>query len=220
MSKFNKTKKITTLAMLTALAYLVMVMFHIKLVPDAPYLTYDPKDVILVITGFLAGPVAGMITTLVVGLVEMVTVSDSGPWGLLMNVLSSWAFVIPASFVYKKNKKISGAIVGLILSVICMTGMMLLWNYLITPIYQGVPRDAVAAMLIPIFLPFNLLKASINMAFTLIIYKPVVKALRRAGFVEPSSEKAASAPAKRNFSGIIIGIVILGICAAVVFLIK
>jgi len=64
--------------------------------------------------------------------------------------------------------------------------VMLLWNYLITPIYQGVPRDVVAAMLPTVFLPFNLAKGGMNMAATLLLYKPVVTALRRAGLVPPS----------------------------------
>ena len=67
-----------------------------------------------------------------------------------------------------------------------MTVLMLLWNYLITPIYQGVPRDVVAAMLPTVFLPFNLVKGGMNMAATLLLYKPIVTALRKAGLAPPS----------------------------------
>ena len=56
-----------------------------------------------------------------------------------------------------------------------------------TPIYQGLPREAVAAMLVPVFLPFNLVKGGMNMATTLLLYKPVVTALRRANLI-PASE--------------------------------
>ena len=80
-----------------------------------------------------------------------------------------------------------GAILGLGLGVLMLTGVMLLWNYLITPIYQGLPREAVAAMLVPVFLPFNLVKGGMNMAATLLLYKPVVTALRRANLI-PASE--------------------------------
>ena len=38
---------------------------------------------------------------------------------------------------------------------------MLLWNYLITPIYMGMDREEIVVpMLIPVFLPFNLVKAA------------------------------------------------------------
>ena len=68
---------------------------------------------------------------------------------------------------------------------------MLLWNYLITPIYQKVPRDVVAAMLPTVFLPFNLVKGGLNMAITLLLYKPVVTALRKARLA-PESRKVTS----------------------------
>jgi riboflavin transporter FmnP len=56
---------------------------------------------------------------------------------------------------------------------------MILWNYLITPMYMGVPREAVVEMLVPVFLPFNLIKGGANAALTLLLYKPVIYALKR-----------------------------------------
>ena len=61
-----------------------------------------------------------------------------------------------------------------------MVLIMLLWNYLITPVYMGYPREAVAELLIPVFLPFNLMKGGLNAAFAMILYKPVVTAFRYA----------------------------------------
>ena len=43
-----------------------------------------------------------------------------------------------------------------------MTATMVAWNYLISPLYMGVSREVVAAMLIPVFLPFNAIKSVIN----------------------------------------------------------
>ena len=107
--------------------------------------------------------------------------SDTGPIGMLMNVLATASFCCTAAFVYKKMHTKKGAILALSLGVVTLTVVMLVWNYLITPLYQGVPREAVAAMLPTIFLPFNLVKGGLNMAVTLLLYKPVVTALRKAG---------------------------------------
>jgi len=101
-------------------------------------------------------------------------------------VLSTCAFVVPAALMYKRSHSLKGAIIGLIIGVFSMTAVMLLWNYLITPIYQGVPREVVAGMLIPVFAPFNLIKAGLNAAITMLLYKPVVKALRKAHLVPES----------------------------------
>ena len=54
---------------------------------------------------------------------------------------------------------------------------MMFWNYLITPLHMGYPREAVAELLIPVFLPFNLLKGGLNTGITLVLYKPVVSTL-------------------------------------------
>ena len=80
-----------------------------------------------------------------------------------------------------------GAVTGLIGGAVIMTGVMLLWNYLITPLYMGYPREAVAAMLAPVFLPFNLLKGFLNAGISLLLYKPVVGALRKAHLIEMSA---------------------------------
>ena len=67
-----------------------------------------------------------------------------------------------------------------------MICVMLLWNYLVTPLYMGVPRDAVVELLLPAILPFNVLKAGLNAAFTFLLYKPVISALRHAHLVDAS----------------------------------
>ena len=61
---------------------------------------------------------------------------STGLWGLLMNVLSTCAFVCAAAYFYQRTKTIKSAIVGLVVGVLMMTVLMLLWNWLITPIYM------------------------------------------------------------------------------------
>ena len=144
------------------------------------FLKYEPKDVVISIGGFLYGPLASAVIALIVSLIEMVTISSTGWIGLLMNVLSSAAFACVAALIYQKKRTLRGAVIGLLSGVVLMTIAMLLWNYLITPIYMGYPRAAVAAMLPTVFLPFNLLKGGLNAALTMLVYKPVVNALRKA----------------------------------------
>ena len=84
-----------------------------------------------------------------------------------------------------------GAVLGLALGTVVLTVVMVLWNYLITPIYMHMDRSVVAAMLPTVFLPFNLVKGGLNMALILLLYKPVVTALRKARLV-PERESARS----------------------------
>lgn len=177
--RFN-TKKLVTLAMLSAIAYIVVALGRI---PIVLFLEFEAKDVIITIGGFIFGPLSAFLISLVVSLVEMVTVSDTGIIGLLMNVISSCAFACTAAFVYKRNRTLAGAAIGLILGSLAMTSSMLLWNYIITPVYMNLPREQVAEMLAPIFLPFNLIKSGLNAALTMLLYKPVVTALRKRNLV-------------------------------------
>ena len=181
MTKSSNIKNLATMAILVALAVAADIFLRIPGIGG--FLTYEPKDVVLTIGAFIFGPVAGLIMSLVVCFVEMITVSSTGRIGLLMNFLSSGIFVGVASVIYYRKKTMSRAIIGLISAVIAMTAMMLLWNYIVTPLYMGVTREQVLAMFIPLLIPFNLLKASLNAALVLLLYKGVVTALRKSGLV-------------------------------------
>ena len=179
------TKQLVTLAMLSAIAYAVM--FMSKALPSVNgFLDFDFKDVIICVGGFIYGPLAAALMSILVAFIELVTISSTGLWGFLMNCLATCAFCCTACYVYKKRHTQRGAVLGLALGVVCLVVVMLLWNFLITPIYTGYPREVVTAMLLPVFLPFNLAKGGMNMAVTLLLYKPIVTALRRAKLAPPS----------------------------------
>ncbi len=185
-------KKMVLIAMLAAISYAIV--FFVR-IPVVLFLSYEPKDVILTVGGFLLGPWAAFACSLIVSLLEMVTISTTGPIGCLMNLLSSCCFACTAAMIYKKKHTLSGAVAGLAAGSATMVGAMLLWNWLITPLYMGVPRQEVQALLIPAFLPFNALKAGLNTALTLALYKPLVTALRRTGLVESHGNSAGRSKA-------------------------
>ncbi|MBR3036455.1 MAG: ECF transporter S component [Lachnospiraceae bacterium] len=199
-NRFN-TKKIVIMAMMAALAYILMVFIRI---PVVMFLKYEPKDVVITIAGFLFGPLEAFIISAVVSLVEMVTVSETGWIGAVMNLISTCSFACIAALVYKKNHTLKGALIGLVCGVVSMVIVMLLWNYLLTPLYMGYPRDAVAGLLPTVFLPFNLLKGGLNAALTMLVYKPAAMTLRKADLIPES--KASSANAGNRISpGVMIG---------------
>lgn len=188
--KRNSVKKMVSLAMFAAIAYVIVSVIRI---PVVLFLKYEPKDVIITVGGFIFGPMASFIISLVVSLLEMVSISDTGIIGCIMNLLSTCTFACTAAYVYKKWHTINGAVVGLAVGSVLMVSAMLLWNWLITPLYMGTDRATIVSMLIPIFLPFNLLKAGLNSALTLSLYKPLVGALRKVGLVETHGEKSSKA---------------------------
>lgn len=192
--KNEQTRKLTVTAMLSALAFVAVALLRF---PVVLFLSYEPKDVIIAFGGFLYGPMAALAISAVVSLAEMLTISSTGWIGFVMNVLSTAAFACTAALVYKKKHTLTGAALGLVLGTLAMTALMLLWNYVLTPLYMGTPRADIAALLLPVFLPFNLLKGGMNSAIALYLYRPTVLGLRRMNLFPQSAGKPSGAKEKR-----------------------
>lgn len=200
--KTMDTKKLTVLSMLCALAFLLVVVVKI---PVVLFLKYEPKDVVITMGGFIYGPLAALIISAVVSLIEMLTISTTGWIGCIMNILSTAAFACTAALIYKKKRTLSGAITGLAVGTILMTIVMLLWNYILTPLYMNTPRADIATMLVPVFLPFNLIKGILNTAITALLYRPVVEGLRKANLLTRSQTSGE----KKNILPLYIGAIVL-----------
>lgn len=166
----QNTKKLAAMGMLCALAYAAAAGGRVPLVL---FLKYDPKDALLALGGFLWGPAAAVCTAAAVSLLEMVTVSENGVLGFVMNVISSSCFAGTAALVYRRRRSFSGAVTGLLCGWGCMVAAMMFWNYLVAPIYMGCSRQEVAQLLLPVFLPFNLIKGGLNAAITAMLYKTI-----------------------------------------------
>jgi len=178
-----------------------------KLIPEvAGFLQLDLKDTVIVMGGFILGPAYALIISVVVALVEMVTVSNTGFIGLIMNIISTVAFCCTAALIYNGHRTFKGAVGGLVAGAFVLTVVMLLWNVFITPLYMEVPREVVIKMLPSVFLPFNLVKGFINTALALVLYRPLVKALARAGLANYAKNNR-----KKSYISLATGLAILAV---------
>ena len=178
-----KVRRLAIMALMVAIAFIISLIR----IPVVLFLEFEAKDAFLAIAGFTLGPVAGLCTATATALLEFIlngASSDTGIYGLLMNIVSSCLFVGISSAIYHRKRTLTGAIFGLIFGAIAMTGGMLLWDYLIIPLYMAhVTRADVVPLLWSAFLPFNLLKGAINAALTMLLYKPLITALRKANLL-------------------------------------
>lgn len=93
----SKTKRITVIGMLCAITYVTMVVGRI---PIILFLKYDPSDVIVTLGGFIWGPMTSCIVSVIVATLEMITVSDTGILGCIMNIVQTLSFACTASVIY------------------------------------------------------------------------------------------------------------------------
>jgi riboflavin transporter FmnP len=218
----SPARRITLSAVFAALAFATMSVFRF----NVQFLTFDLKDTIITISGLLLGPLTALTISLLTALLELITVSDTGWYGFLMNFASSATFSVVCAVVYRYNKKLWGAIVGLASAVVALVAVMLGLNLVVTPLYQGVPRSVVVDLIPTLFLPFNMVKGMANAALVLILYKPVHRAMQAARLLPkphtPDTEGAGDPAKKKNrlLNSILIllgGLLILAAAVAVFY---
>ena len=208
------TRKWVLMALMAAIAYVIVCLVRIPIVA-IDFLRYEPKDVIIVMAGFLFGPLETVIISVVVSLLEMITISDTGLIGCIMNIVSTCAFATVASAIYHKHRTLAGAVFGLLAGIFAATAAMILWNWWLTPLYQGWPRETVEQMLLPFFLPFNLLKTTLNTALTLLLYKPLVTSLRKLRLVAHRESKGSF-----HWSVFLVPLALFLLCIGVIILLR
>ena len=198
-------KRMSVTAMFCALAF---VLTYIK-IPVA-FLSLEIKDSMIVLCTLLFGPVSGLLIAILVPFLELITHSSTGVYGLVMNILSSVTFSMVTGLIYKYKKSFYGAIVGLVSGVFAVTAVMLAANLLITPYYMGVSVQEVVVLIPKMLLPFNLVKATLNASFVLLLYKPISNVLKKTGFLR-SAEQNPSGTTKNTKRSVLVTIISLSV---------
>lgn len=164
------TRQLVTMALLCAIGVLLS-FIEFPLIPGVSWLKYDASAMPAMVCGFAFGAGGGLAVGIVGAIIHGLLMADFS--GAVMNILVVIGFVVPAALVYKHGRTLPRAIIGLVASVVCAIIMAIVGNLVITPAYLGVPMEAVVAMILPILVPFNLLKGIINAALTLAVYKSI-----------------------------------------------
>lgn len=168
------TKQMVAMAMLSAISIVFITLVRFPIFPAAPFLEYDPADIPILIGTFLYGPIAGFILTVIVSVIQGATVSaGSGIIGIIMHIVATGSCTLIAGTIYFRNKTRKSAVIALTVGAITMTIAMVLLNLVLTPLFMGAPLEAVLAMMVPIIIPFNLVKSGMNCFITFFLYKSI-----------------------------------------------
>ncbi len=178
-SNQKNTVKIAKMGVLVAIGIILVYFIHFPIFPAVPFLEYDPADIAILIGGFAFGPVAGILLTIAVSIIQGVTVSAaSGLYGIIMHIIATTALVTVSSIIYKRGKTRKSAAIGLVCGTIAMVIVMFFANLIVTPLFMGVPRDVVMTLM-PFILGFNFVKAGINSILTFVLYKKISNFLHK-----------------------------------------
>lgn len=164
------TKQLVTMALMCAIAVLLSFV-EFPLLPGVTWLKFDASIMPAMVVGFAFGPGSGVAVGILCAIIHGLLMADFT--GAIMNIIATACFVLPAGLIYRAKRTYPAAIGGLVLSVVVATAGAIVGNLVLTPMWLGVPIDAVIAMIVPILIPFNLAKGVLNSVLTLIIYKSV-----------------------------------------------
>lgn len=151
---------------------LVLMLVRFPLVPSAGWLEYDLGDIPILLTAIVAGPIPALFTLLITVLIEMVTISKGGFWGMIMHLLATGSMILILSAIYRRRPTNKSLIAGLVMAALTLVAVMIPMNLVITPLFMpGMSARDVLPMIVPILLPFNLMKGLLHGLIVFSLYK-------------------------------------------------
>lgn len=162
------TRELVTMALFAAII-IVLSFIEFPIFPPAPYLKLDLSGVVSLITGLMFGPLAGVIVTIIGWLPKIFM----DPFGVSVAILTMISAVVVSGLIYKHNKTRKGALIALVVAAVVFVCVAIVLNLIITPLYNAMPVSAVAQLIVPVLLPFNLIKVVILVVITMLLYKPL-----------------------------------------------
>lgn len=188
----GRTRKMVVCAFLAAAS--AVLMFLDFSVPFAPsFLKLDFSDLPALLASFALGPWWGAAAALIKNIINVMATTTAGA-GELANFILSSVFTVTAGYIYKHKKTKLSALLGCIISSFLMAAVGIFTNYfLVYPMYSlFMPYEAIIGMYKAIFpsldtllkcilfvnVPFTLLKAFMQTAVAMVIYKPLSPVLK------------------------------------------
>ncbi len=193
MKKRTDTRKLTSVAMLSAVSTVLMFFsFNVPLMPS--FIKMDLSELPALIASFTFGPVSGVTVCLIKNLINLFFTTTGGV-GELSNFLLGTMFVAPAGFIYQKMKTKKGAMFASVVGAATMAVLSIFTNYFITyPVYANLmaPMEAIIGAyqainpnvetlidaLVWFNMPYTFVKGMLSVVITMLIYKPIAPILR------------------------------------------
>ena len=188
---------LTKIALLAAVAGVLM-LFEAPLWFAPSFYKLDLSELAVMVGAMSMGPAAGAMIELIKILLNFVLNGTiTGGVGEFANFLIGCSFVVPAAWIYRRQRNIKGMLLGMAAGIVCMVLLGSVINYFILlPVYAtvfGQPLEFFIQMgnaLNPAIVdlktfilfavaPFNLLKGIIISALTFLLYRKLGRQLEQ-----------------------------------------
>lgn len=177
----QEKKKLTTKFIARAgifSAFAVLLYFLCKLTPTifGNFLQLHIDEVPIFIASFAYGPLMGIVVITVKTLISL-PFTHTSCIGELADFLYSVAFIMPAAFIYKKNRRFKSVLIGFGVGFAAEIVVSFFFNVLVmVPFFMGGYEnfnfsESVVTIGLAATLPFNAIKNALVIALTLPTYK-------------------------------------------------
>jgi riboflavin transporter FmnP len=132
-------------------------------------LKLDLANVPAIIGGLAFGPAAGCLIGVITHFIHALFSGDIV--GAIMNIASAVTFVIPAALIYRRTKTTASLVVGLVVGIVISFALVVPLNFVVWPLFMGLPIEKVVGMMAAFIIPLNIIKGVGGSVLSFIIFK-------------------------------------------------
>jgi len=172
----RRAQRVVVAGMCAAAAFLMMAAIRIPLLPQAPFLTYDPSDAVGLLVGVLYGPATGAMVVFIKDILFLLFLAK-GPFGPVADFIAAGTFVAVTAWAFRRgsgpvsSRLLRAAVLGTAARFLVMIPV----NFPILALQFGMSPARVVRLLWAAIVPFNVLKSAINAGLALVIAEPVAR---------------------------------------------
>ena len=175
-TQVGRAHRVVVAGMCAAAAFLMMAAIRIPLLPQAPFLTYDPSDAVGLLVGVLYGPATGAMVVFIKDILFLLFLAK-GPFGPVADFIAAGTFVAVTAWAFRRGSGpvssclLRAAVLGTAARVLVMIPV----NFPILTLQFGMSPARVVRLLWSAIVPFNVIKSAINAGLALVIAEPVAR---------------------------------------------
>ncbi len=169
-TEFFTAKRVAILGVMTAVAYLITLV-SFPIFPVAPFLKLDFSFAVMLLVGYMLGPLSATIVALVVNLLGSIG-SLGGITGAVANTSTAIVFVVVPALLYKFKKGFKWVVLALVICSILEIVVALIANrYINYPLYFKDLAKSQFEIHFWFLVAFNAIKCVSNGLITILLYK-------------------------------------------------